>query len=122
MKTIDKARLCLSVVGERKALSPVLLEVRNLSSITDYFLIASGNSSRQVQTIVRHVSKRLKENGFKLYGIEGEQEGHWVLMDYGDVVIHIFYQPFREFYDIEGLWVEAPKIRPPEEENIGIDQ
>jgi len=122
MKTIDKARLCLQVVGERKALSPVLLEVRKLSSITDYFLVASGNSSRQVQAIVRHVTRRLKESGFRLYGIEGEQEGHWVLMDYGDVVIHIFYQPFREFYDIEGLWVEAPKIRPPAEKNAGAEK
>ena len=119
MKTVDKAMLCLQVVGEKKALSPVLMEVRKLSSITDYFLVASGNSSRQVQAIVRHVSKRLKENGFRPHGIEGEQEGHWVLMDYGDVVIHIFYQPFREFYDIEGLWVEAPRIEPSSEDNVG---
>lgn len=117
MKTIDKAKLCLQVVGERKAIAPVLLEVSKLSSITDYFLVASGNSSRQVQAIVRHVSMRLKEKGFRLYGIEGEQEGHWVLMDYGDVVIHIFYQPFREFYDIEGLWVEAPRIHPPTDDH-----
>lgn len=119
MKTVDKARLCLQVVGEKKALSPVLMEVKKLSSITDYFLVASGNSSRQVQAIVRHVSKRLKENGFRPHGIEGEQKGHWVLMDYGDVVIHIFYQPFREFYDIEGLWVEAPRIEPSSEDNFG---
>jgi len=110
MKTIDKARLCLQIVLERKAISPVLMQVGKLSSITDYFLVASGNSSRQVQAIVRHISRRLKEKGVRLYGIEGEQEGHWVLMDYGDVVVHIFYQPVREFYDIEGLWVEAPRI------------
>ena len=50
------------------------------------------------------------EKGVRTYGIEGEQEGHWVLMDYGDVVIHIFYQPYREFYDLEGLWIDAPRI------------
>ncbi len=122
MKTIDKAKLCLRVVGEKKAISPVLLEIGKLSSITDYFLVASGNSSRQVQAIVRHVSTQLKNNGFRLYGIEGEQEGHWVLMDYDDVVIHIFYQPFREFYDIEGLWVEAPRIHPAAPEETESEQ
>ena len=52
----------------------------------------------------------MKEEGFKAIGVEGEQEGHWVLMDYGDVIIHVFYQPVREFYDLEGLWIEAPRV------------
>jgi ribosome-associated protein len=115
MESLDKAKLCLQVVSERKALDPVLFEVGKLSSLTDYFLITSGNSSRQVQSIVRHVSKRLREEGFRPYGLEGVQEGHWVLMDYGDVVIHIFYQPVREFYDLEGLWIDAPRISTAEE-------
>ncbi|MFZ0451791.1 MAG: ribosome silencing factor [Desulfatiglandaceae bacterium] len=115
MESLDKAKLSLQIVRERKAVDPVLFEIGKLSSITDYFLIASGNSSRQVQSIVRHVSKRLREEGFRPYGLEGLQEGHWVLMDYGDVVIHIFYQPVREFYDLEGLWVEAPRISPTNE-------
>ncbi|MDY7036152.1 MAG: ribosome silencing factor, partial [Thermodesulfobacteriota bacterium] len=106
MKTLDKAFLCLQIIKERKAINPVLFEVGMLSSITDYFLVASGNSSRQVQAITRHLQKRMREEGFKSYGIEGEQEGHWVLMDYGDVVIHVFYHPVREFYDLEGLWIE----------------
>ena len=72
--------------------------------------MTSGNSSRQVQAITRHMARRMKEEGFKAYGIEGEQQGHWVLMDYSDVVIHIFYQPVREFYDFEGLWIEAPRV------------
>jgi ribosome-associated protein len=80
-----------------------------LTSITDYFLVTSGNSTRQVQAISQHVSRRMKEEGFRPFGIEGEGEGHWVLIDYGDVVIHIFYHPLREFYDLEGLWIEAPR-------------
>ena len=100
----------MKIIKERKAIDPVLFEVGKLSSITDFFLVASGNSSRQVQAISRHISQRMREEGFKPYGIEGVQEGHWVLMDYGDVVIHIFYQPVREFYDLEGLWIEAPRI------------
>ena len=110
METLDKARLCLAIVKERKAGNPVLMEVGKLTSIADYFLIASGNSSRQVQAISRHVTKRMRENGFKAYGVEGEQEGHWVLLDYGDVIIHIFYEPVREFYDLEGFWIEASRI------------
>ena len=110
MQTLGKAKLCLMIIRERKATDPVLLKVSQLSSITDYFLIASGNSSRQVQAIARHLLRRMREAGFRPEGIEGEREGHWVLMDYGDVVIHLFYQPVREFYDLEGLWLEAPRV------------
>jgi len=96
---------------ERKAIDPVMFEVAELTSISDYFLIASGSSSRQVQAIARHLRRRMREQGFRAYGIEGEEEGHWVLMDYGDVIVHLFYQPHREFYDLEGLWIEAPRIK-----------
>jgi ribosome-associated protein len=110
MQALDKAKLCLKIIMERKAINPVLFEVGKLLSITDYFLIASGNSSRQVQAIARHLQRRMREQGFRPDGIEGEQEGHWVLMDYGDLVIHLFYKPIREFYDLEGLWIEAPRL------------
>ena len=110
METLDKALLCVKIIKERKAINPVLFEVGQLSSVTDYFLITSGNSSRQVQAITRHLSRRMREEGFKAYGVEGEQEGHWVLMDYGDVVVHVFYEPVREFYDLEGLWIEAGRV------------
>ena len=110
MKALDKTKLCLEIIKERKAIDPVLFEVGKLTTITDYFLIASGNSSRQVQAITRHLQRRMREEGFRPYGIEGEQQGHWVLMDYGDIVVHLFYQPVREFYDLEGLWVEAPRV------------
>jgi ribosome-associated protein len=110
METLDKARLCLKIVKERKALSPVLMDVGKLTSIADYFLIASGNSTRQVQAIGRHMTRRMREEGFRAYGIEGEQEGQWILMDYGDIIVHIFYDPVREFYDLEGFWIEATRI------------
>lgn len=110
MKSLDKAKLCLQIIRERKAGDPILMEVTELTSFADYFLIASGSSSRQVQAISGYLVQRMREEGFKTYGVEGEQEGQWVLMDYGDVIIHVFYQPIREFYDLEGLWVEAPRI------------
>ncbi|MBN2062907.1 MAG: ribosome silencing factor [Deltaproteobacteria bacterium] len=118
MKTLDKALLASKLIKERKAIDPVLFEVAKLSSITDYFLIASGNSSRQVQAISRHLARRMREKGYKAYGIEGENEGQWILMDYGDLVIHIFFNPVREFYNLEGLWIEAPRIEIGKNEKI----
>lgn len=110
MEALNKALLCLRIVKERKAINPVLMEVGALTSITDYFLVTSGNSTRQVQAISRHLNARMREEGFKAYGIEGEQEGNWVLLDYGDVVIHVFFDPVRAFYDLEGFWMEASRI------------
>jgi len=110
MNPLDKALLSVNIILERKATDPVLFEVGRLTTITDYFLIASGKSSRQVQAIAQHLERRMKEEGFIPFGIEGERDGHWILLDYGDVVVHIFYQPIREFYDLEGLWVEAPRV------------
>ena len=110
MEALDKALLCTKIIKERKAINPTLFEMAGLTSITDYFIVASGASNRQVQAISKHVMRRMREQGFRAYGVEGEQEGHWVLMDYGDVIIHIFYQPVREFYDLEGLWTEAPRV------------
>ncbi len=110
MQALEKARLCLKLILERKAIDPLLLEVEKLTSITNYFVIASGNSSRQVQAISGHLQEGMRDAGFRAYGVEGGQQGHWILLDYGDVVIHIFYKSVREFYDLEGLWIEAPRI------------
>jgi ribosome-associated protein len=110
MNSLNKARICLSIILERKAVDPVLFEVGKLTSISDYFLIASGKSSRQVQAISQHLQRRMKDEGFTLFGVEGERDGHWVLLDYGDLVVHLFYEPVREFYDLEGLWIEAPRV------------
>jgi len=110
MNPLDKALLCVNVIRERKATDLVLFDMGALASITDYFIIASGKSSRQVQAIAQHVQRRMKEEGFTRFGTEGEREGHWILLDYGDVVIHLFYEPVRDFYDLEGLWVDAPRV------------
>jgi ribosome-associated protein len=117
MESLEKALLCLEIVKERKAIEPILFDIGELSSISDFFLIASGASSRQTQAVCRHLSRRMREKGYRPFGIEGEKEGHWILMDYGDIIIHIFYEPIRSFYDLEGLWVEAPKVEPKEAVN-----
>jgi ribosome-associated protein len=110
MNPLDKALLCVSIIRERKATDLVLFDIGAMASITDYFLIASGKSSRQVQAIAQHLRRRMKEEGFTRFGTEGERDGHWILLDYGDVVIHLFYEPVRGFYDLEGLWIDAPRV------------
>lgn len=88
----------------------VLLEVKDLCSFADFFLIASGTSRRQVLALAQHLEEALAQSGVKPLGVEGVPEGLWVLLDYNTVVIHIFSQALREFYNLEGLWAEAPKI------------
>jgi len=82
--------------------------VKDVSSFADYFVICSGNSDRQIEGLADHIGQKLKKSGILPLGIEGKRSGSWILMDYGDVIIHIFYKPVREFYDIEGLWSDAP--------------
>ncbi len=110
MNSLDKALLCVDIIQERKAVEPTLLDVEKLTYITDYFVVASGRSSRQVQAIAGHLQTKMKGKGFAPFGVEGERDGHWILLDYGEVLVHIFYHPVREFYDIEGLWAEAARV------------
>jgi len=105
-----KSLLCLKTAIEKKALNPVLLELKEITSFTDYFLLLSGKSDRQVQAIAKAIEEALKKKGVRPLGQEGTLGGKWVLMDYEDVVVHIFLEPVRKFYDLEGLWVDAPRI------------
>ena len=93
-----------------KGLDPVIMDVRGLCSYADYFLVCSGNSRRHVTALAQHLEEALAAARVKPLGVEGLQEGLWVLLDYGDVLIHIFSQPLREFYNLEGLWADAPRI------------
>lgn len=95
----------------KKALHPVVLDVHELSSVADIFIICGGRSNRQVKAIAEHTQIELKKNGIRPLSVEGMGEGHWVLMDYGHVIIHVFYEPVRSFYDLEGLWIDAKRIK-----------
>jgi ribosome-associated protein len=110
MDTTQKAMLCARAASQFKAIDLILLDVRGLTSFTDYFLICSGKSSRQVQGIADNLEESLANLGIKPLGIEGRPEGHWILMDYADVVVHIFYEPVRYFYDLESLWSDAAQV------------
>ncbi len=107
----------------RKAVNLVLLDICNLTSVADAFLICHGTSNRQVSAIAEHIQSELKEQGILALSVEGLKEGHWVLMDYGHVVIHVFFEETRRFYNLEGLWSDARRIRTEsmEQENYPTD-
>jgi ribosome-associated protein len=112
MATVSKTKslLCLRAAIEKKAQDPVLLELKGITSFTDYFLLCSGKSDRQVQAIAQAIEEALKKRGIQPLGQEGMREGRWILIDYEDVVVHIFLEPVRKFYDLEGLWIDAPRV------------
>ena len=110
----SKLDLFIKAVLGRKALGVVMLDVGDLTSLADTFVICSGRSNRQVTAIAEHIRTELKKKGVNPLSIEGLKEGHWVLMDYGNTVVHVFYDPVRSFYDLEGLWADAPRISTPE--------
>jgi len=101
-----------AVLG-KKALNVVALDVQDLTSIADVFIICSGRSNRQVSAIAEFIKRDLKKHKIKPLSVEGSRDGHWVLLDYGHVIIHVFYEPVREFYDLEGLWTDAKRITTP---------
>jgi len=91
-----------------------VFDVAALTSIADYLVICTGRSDRQVQAIAQAIDAHMREQGHRPGAIEGMNRGQWVLMDYTDVIIHIFYKPVREFYDLERLWEHAPRVQLPE--------
>lgn len=115
MKTEELARLCAGYALDKKAFNVRLLYVGETSSLTDYILIASGGSDRQVQAVAEAIRLGMKdEQNEPALAVEGMNEGRWVLLDFGDIMAHVFQQPVREFYDLDGLWVDAPEIPLPE--------
>jgi ribosome-associated protein len=95
----------------KKTIALVVLDVRKLTSLADVFIICSGRSNRQVSAIAEHIQLDLKKQGVMPLSVEGKKEGHWVVLDYGHVIIHVFFEPVREFYDLEGLWIDAKPIK-----------
>ncbi|MBU0986472.1 MAG: ribosome silencing factor [Proteobacteria bacterium] len=94
----------------KKAFNLVVLDLKELTSIADVFIICSGRSNRQVSAIADAIQVELKKHGIRPLSVEGMKDGHWVLLDYGHVIIHVFYEPVRNFYDLEGLWADAHKL------------
>lgn len=111
MQTKEKALFCATQVLDKKAFHVRVLDVRPLSSLTDFLVLASGSSDRQVQASAEAVHQGLKKQQDLLpLAIEGMREGRWVLLDYGDVMVHVFHEPVRQFYDLDGLWSDAQEV------------
>lgn len=110
MTSIEKASLCYNSALSKQAVDPVAFDLDGISDVTDVFIIANGSSTRHVQTITSAIEAALRMAGEKNYHIEGYQNAYWVLIDSGDVVIHIFSEEARSYYDLERHWLDAARI------------
>jgi ribosome-associated protein len=110
LERLDKARIVVEAALDKKAQDVVVLDVRESVSFADSFVIATGSSDRHVRSIVEGIEETLRAAGEKPLGIEGADEGRWVLMDCDDVIVHVFLRDVRQHYDLERLWSDAPKL------------
>lgn len=104
------AQIAAQAALDKKAEDVVILDVRGLTSYADYIVVASGGSDRQVMAIADNVDEKMRKAGTRAIGVEGYERGHWVLLDFADVVVHVFFEEARDFYDVEGLWADAPRV------------
>lgn len=111
---LAKAIQCAAAALDKKAIDLVVLDVGALTSIADYLVICTGRSDRQVQAIAQAVDEELRTHGSRPTAIEGMTRGQWVLMDFNDVIVHVFQKEVRDFYDLERLWEHAPEVPLPE--------
>ena len=111
----ERIRMALGVAGEKKAINSVVLDLREIASFTDYFVITSGSNERQVQAISDEIVETLKKAGSPAARVEGYKTAEWILLDYGDFVVHVFDEKARTFYDLERLWRESKRVELPRE-------
>ena len=111
MTSLEKAKLAAKILDDKKAFRIEVIGVSKISDITDYFVIATGNASTHVHSLSDEVEFQLSEKGEKPLHVEGYASGSWILLDYGDVVVHIFTQDTRDFYDLSRLWADGEKVK-----------
>lgn len=105
----ELGRKCLVFLDEKKAIDPVFMDLRNINSYLDYFLIASGNSQTHCRALARDISKFLYSSGLKEFG-DHDLNSEWIILDFGTLIVHIFTEELRSYYDLEKLWGDAEKI------------
>ena len=115
LESYDLARIVAEAALAMKAEDVVIINVGEQVNYTDYFVIASGRSTRQAQAIAENIQKAIHQHHSRPIGVEGERDGNWVLIDWGGVIAHVFHHPVRKFYDIEHLWGEGERIEVAEE-------
>ena len=104
------ATIAADAARDKKAINPVILDIIDISVICDYFIICSGNSNTQVKAIAENIEAMLEEKGITVKHREGMQDAHWILLDYGSVVAHVFLEDDRQFYNLERLWSDAKVV------------
>ncbi|MEK4284636.1 ribosome silencing factor [Ureibacillus sp. FSL K6-0165] len=109
----DLLQVVYKALDDKRAEDIVILNMKNISLLADYFIICHGNSDRQIQAIAREVKEKAEENGFDVRRIEGYDSARWILIDLGDMVVHVFNKDERQFYNLERLWGDAPQIEVP---------
>ena len=123
LDSLQLAHIALEAALDKKALEPELLHVDDLCSYASHILLLSGRSDRQVDAIGEGIKMALRDVGYTAMGVEGKASGQWALLDYGDLIVHIFHHPIRQHYDLESLWSEAARvdIDVPEEARISAE-
>ena len=116
----ERAVNCALFALEKKALDVRILEIGRLSSIADYLVLATGKSDKQTQAIADSVKKGLKKYG-KALDVEGLKEGNWIVIDYGDVIVHVFHEDLRRYYNLDELWLQAPLVEVPADDRLEGD-
>lgn len=111
MNLVEIAMLAAAAAEEKKAQDVTVLDIRDVSSFADYFVICHGGSRTQVEAIAKAIKKECEEKNIRIKGVQGLQEARWVLIDIGDVVVHVFHRDERDFYDLERLWGDAEPVR-----------
>jgi ribosome-associated protein len=109
-QALTLARRIVDLASDKRASDIVLLEIGGLTTLADYFVICSGTSERQLGAIVDGIAEGLRDEGIKPIGREGSSNAHWMLIDYGAVIVHVMAPPEREFYQLERLWADAPLL------------
>jgi ribosome-associated protein len=113
LENTQKVEQIIEWIEEKNGQDTEAIDVKELTAVTDYFIITSGNSERQVKAIAEYLDEKASnpETSMKLLGIEGKKEGRWILLDFGDIVVHVFHHEEREFYNIERLWRDGTTIK-----------
>jgi ribosome-associated protein len=114
LDAFNKAIAAAEAALEKKAYDLIVLEVEHLRSVADYFIIATGRSDVQVRAIAHGIEERMDRESAHVLAIEGQNHGHWVVLDYNDVVVHLFLEPVRDFYRLERHWTDAREVALPE--------
>jgi len=112
LDSVDIAKKATEAALDKQAADILMLDIRNISGIADYFVVCSADSDRQIHAICDEIDQAVSSNGVQLHHRDGSEDSGWILLDFGDVIVHVFAKPQRDYYDIEKLWGEAvPVVR-----------